>query len=732
MKQILQNLSSGETLLADVPAPKVRPGTLLIETEASLVSLGTEKMLIDFGKAGWLDKARQQPEKVMQVLQKIRTDGFMPTLEVVRAKLDAPLALGYCNVGRVLEVGDGVEGFAVGDRVLSNSSHAEIVCAPKNLCAKVPDGVDPEAAVYGVVGAIGLQGIRLLEPTLGETIVVTGLGLIGQLSAQILMASGCRVIGLDFDTAKCRLAETFGIRAVDLSTGVDPVKAVDALVEGTGVDGVLITASTKSDEPIHQAATMCRKRGRIVLVGVVGMKMNRADFFEKELSFQVSCAYGPGRYDPFYEEKGNDYPRAYVRWTEQRNFEAVLGLMASGKLLTDALTSHRYAFDKALDAYSQVGARAAMGIVLQYSGETQGQPQGGSGKLLRSVKVHAPSAVAAKAVVGVIGAGSFTNLVILPALKKTEARLKAISSGTGVSASHSARKFGFELAVSDNDAIFNDPEINTVFITTRHASHGRLVLRALQAGKHVFVEKPLAIHRDEVEKISHFFQTASSTIPNAATSAENHETSSDICSLPLLMVGFNRRFAPLVRKMKALTAPRVEPMAMVFNVNAGMVPRDHWSQSRDEGGGRILGEGCHFVDTLRYLAGAPITRVSSGFARRNGHVIDDIVTIHIEFADGSMGSIHYFGNGNKKLERESLDLYCGGGILRMNNFRTLTGYNWPKFKKEKLRRQDKGHAAEVAAFIQAIADGQASPIPPEEIFEVTEASFVADEPVGEF
>lgn len=705
MKQILQNLSSGETLLADVPAPKVRAGYLLIETEHSLVSLGTEKMLIDFGKANLLDKARQQPEKVKQVFQKIKTDGLMPTIEVVRSKLDAPLPLGYCNVGRVIEVGFGVEGFQVGDRVLSNSNHAEIVCASKNLCAKVPDGVEPEAAIFGVVGAIGLQGIRLLQPTLGETFVVTGLGLIGQLAVQILIAAGCRVIGVDFDSEKCRLAQRFGAEVVDLSTGQDPIQAAAAFTQGRGVDGVLITASTKSDEPIHQAATMCRKRGRIVLVGVVGMKMNRSDFYGKELSFQVSCAYGPGRYDPEYEGRGTDYPFAYVRWTEQRNFEAVLELMASAKISTAPLITHRFEFEKALDAYSQVGGGSAMGIVLNYGKKPAGT------KLIRSIAVQAAKPTSASTpCVAVVGAGSFTSLVIVPALKKTSARLKSISSGTGISAAHLAKKFGFEQAVTDNDAIFSDPDVNTVFITTRHASHGALVLRALEAGKNVFVEKPLAIHREEVEAIRRFY------CRNSGDSTK-----------PRLMVGFNRRFAPLVRTMKRLTVSRTEPMAMIFTVNAGIVPRDHWSQVRDEGGGRILGEGCHFVDTLRFLAGAPIVRVTSNFVRRGGMAVDDIVSIHLEFGDGSMGTVHYFGNGNKELERENLDLYCGGGILRMNNFRTLLGYCWPKFKKEKLRRQDKGHACEVAGFIEAIRTGGPSPIGFEDIIEVTNACFDADE-----
>ncbi|WOO42926.1 bi-domain-containing oxidoreductase [Rubellicoccus peritrichatus] len=716
MKQILQNLSSGETLLADVPAPKVRAGHLLIETRASLVSLGTERMLIDFGKANLLDKARQQPEKVKQVLQKIKTDGLMPTIEVVRSKLDAPLPLGYCNVGKIIEVGEGVEGFRVGDQVLSNSSHAEIVCAPKNLCAKLPVGVGPEAAVFGVVGSIALQGIRLLEPTLGETFVVTGLGLIGQLAVQILIASGCRVIGVDFDSEKCRLAEQFGAMPLDLSTGVDPVKAVEAMMNGEGVDGVLITASTKSDEPIHQAAHMCRKRGRIVLVGVVGMKMNRSDFYEKELSFQVSCAYGPGRYDPFYEEKGNDYPQAYVRWTEQRNFKAILGLMESGKLVTDSLVTHRFSFEKAIDAYSHVGKGAVMGIVLNYNTDTGLADAEGdlSGKIVRNVtisKVKACSDKPLQAKVGVIGAGNFTSLVILPALKKTGAQLKSISSGTGVSASHLASKFGFESALTDNDEIFEDPDIDTVFITTRHANHGSLVLRALRAGKHVFVEKPLCIQRSELEEIRSEIVKLS-------------EDQSSKC--PLLMVGFNRRFAPLIRKMKSLATNRTDPLSMIFHVNAGPVPRDHWSQLRDEGGGRILGEACHFIDTLRYLTDSKIEKVTSVFARKNKVPIDDVVSINLEFEDGSIGTVHYFANGNKAYSREHLDLYCGEKILRMENFRKLTGYRWPGFRKLKLRRQDKGHATEIAEFISAIETGRSAPIDKEEIFGVTEASFIAD------
>lgn len=706
MKQILQNLSSGETLLADVPAPKVRAGHLLIETESSLISLGTERMLIDFGRANWIDKARQQPEKVNQVLQKIKTDGFLPTLEVVKAKLDAPLPLGYCNAGRVVEVGPGVEGFQVGDRVVSNSPHAEVVCAPKNLCAKIPDGVEAETASFAVLSAIALQGIRLVSPTLGETVVVTGLGLIGQLAVQLLVANGCQVIGLDFDGEKCKLAERFGAKTVDLSTGADPVKAALSLTRERGVDAVLITASTKSDEPIHQAATMCRKRGRIVLVGVVGMKMQRADFYEKELTFQVSCAYGPGRYDPAYEAGGNDYPHGFVRWTEQRNFEAALGLMADGKIHTRELVTHRYRFDQALEAYANVGDGNPMGIALSYPTD-----QGNAEKFKRSIRVEAPPhGAGGKEAVGLIGAGSFAGLVILPALAACEARLVKISSGSGVSAAHLGKKFGFQQAVSDNREILGDPDINTVFVTTRHANHGALVLEALKNGKHVFVEKPLCIHQGELEDIGAFLQSTESP--------------------PLLMVGFNRRFSPLIAEMRRLTSGRNDPVSMVFHVNAGIVPRDHWSQTREEGGGRILGEACHFIDTLRYLAGCPLVSVNTTFCRKNGSVVNDIVSIHLTFEDGSMGTVHYFGNGHKSLPREQLDLYCNGGILRMENFRVLRGYGWPGFKAQKLRRQDKGHRHEVRVFLESVRTGAASPIPPAEILEVTRASFEADAQSG--
>ncbi|MGH8020137.1 MAG: bi-domain-containing oxidoreductase, partial [Opitutaceae bacterium] len=504
MKQVLQNLGSGETSLADVPAPLARRGLLLIRTEASLVSLGTEKMLVSFGQANLLEKARQQPEKVKQVIQKIGTDGLRPTIEAVRAKLDQPLALGYCNAGRVVGIGDGVTGFSLLNRVVSNGAHAEVVSVSKHLCARIPDNVSSEAAAFTVVAAIGLQGVRLAAPSVGETVAVIGLGLIGLLTVQILRANGCRVLGTDFDSKKCALARRFGAETVDLSMGGDPLAAAEAFSRGRGVDAVLITASTKSSEPVSQAARMCRKRGRIVLVGVTGLELNRSEFYEKELTFQVSCSYGPGRYDPAYEQGGHDYPVGFVRWTEQRNFEAVLDLMASGAVDPTPLISHRFPIERAVEAYDLVGQGEGLGIVLSYA---PGERREAIGERRIRLPSDRPTvrpfdrSTGAAPVIGVIGAGNYTGQTLLPALAKTGARLHTIISGGGVTAVHLGRKFRFEHAGTSAAEVFADPEINTVLITTRHDSHARYVLEALRAGKRVFVEKPLCLSLEELEEI---------------------------------------------------------------------------------------------------------------------------------------------------------------------------------------------------------------------------------------
>lgn len=705
MKQILQNLGTGVTLLADVPSPRNRSTSLLIQTYSSLVSIGTEKMLMEFGKANIIDKARQQPDKVRMVLNKIRTDGLFSTIDAVKSKLDQPIPLGYCNAGTVIEVGSEVTGFSVGDRVISNGPHAEYVSVPVNLCARIPDSVSFDEAAFTVVGSIGLQGIRLAEPTLGESFVVTGLGLIGLLCVQLLRAHGCRVLGIDFDSNKCARARDFGADTVDLSKGEDPLSAATIFSKGRGVDGVLITASTKSNEPVSQAARMCRKRGRIVLVGVVGLELSRSEFYEKELTFQVSCSYGPGRYDPEYEQKGFDYPFGLVRWTENRNFEAMLDMMADRRVDVASLITHRFPLDEALAGYAEVSKGGALGVLIEYDVQPS-QLQSG-----RTIVLSPPVGTrpAENVVVGAIGAGNFAGQVLLPALAKTGARLKSIASSIGVSGAHFGKKFSFEQTTTDVVTIFTDSDINTVLITTRHDSHAGFVCAALRAGKHLFVEKPLALNEQEIESI-----------------VSAYEEAVRLGNTPLLMVGFNRRFAPHVTKMKTLLDAVREPKTMIMTVNAGSIPPEHWVHDPKAGGGRIIGEGCHFIDLLRFLVGHPIVSVQSAMIGDAPGVItrEDKMTFTLLFQDGSLGTVHYFANGSKEFPKERLDVFCAGRVLQLDNFKTMTGYGWPGFKKMSLWSQDKGHGAEMVAFIDAVRRGGPPLIPFEELVEVARVSFL--------
>ena len=705
MKQILQSLKNGATEVAEMPCPAAKRGQLLIRSSQTLVSAGTERMLVEFGKAGWIDKARQQPDKVRMVLDKIRTEGLMPTLEAVFNKLDQPLPLGYCNTGTVLEAGAGVAGFTAGDRVVSNGKHAQGVSVPVNLCARVPDGVSDEEAAFTVLGAIALQGIRLVQPTLGETVVVTGLGLIGLMAVQLLRANGCRVLGLDFDPSRMALARPFGAEVVDLAAGQDPVAAAHAFSRGRGVDAVIITASTKSNEPVHQAAQMCRKRGRIVLVGVTGLELSRADFYEKELSFQVSCSYGPGRYDPGYEEKGNDYPIGFVRWTEQRNLEAVLDMMADGRLDVRPLVSHRFALADADQAYALVGSSApSLGILLQYP--AQGQQ---SDVALRRSTVplvaagdHGSSVARTATTAAVIGSGNYATAVLIPAFKAAGANLKTVASGGGVSGLHAGRKHGFEQTTTATDEVFADSQVNVVVVTTRHDSHAAFVLKALAAGKHVFVEKPLCLTSQELAEIVEAQRNAST----------------------MVMVGFNRRFAPQVQKIKTLLKGVTGPKAFVMIVNAGAIPAEHWTQDAAVGGGRIIGEACHFIDLLRHLAASPI---ASHQVTRMESATGDSVTISLKFEDGSTGTVHYLANGNKGFPKERLEVFAAGRVLQLDNFRKLAGFGWPGFSKMNLWRQDKGQKACVAAFMRAVAQNRAPPIEFDEIVEVARVTMAVAE-----
>ena len=719
VKQILQSLKTGETEVANIPVPSARRGQLLIKTTHSLVSAGTERMLVEFGKAGWIEKARQQPDKLRMVLDKIKTDGLQPTLQAVFNKLDQPLPLGYCNVGRIGEIGKGVAGFEVGDRVISNGKHAEVVSVPINLCAMVPDNVSDEEASFTVLGAIALQGIRLVQPTLGETVVVTGLGLIGLVTVQLLRAHGCRVLGLDFDKDKLKLASQFGAEVVDLAAAQDPVKAAELYSRGRGVDAVIVTAATKSSEPLHQAALMCRKRGRIVLVGVTGLELSRDDFFKKELTFQVSASYGPGRYDPNYEDKGQDYPVGFVRWTEQRNFEAVLDMMSDGRLNVKPLISHHFDIAEAEKAYELVGGGGgpSLGILLRYPG-LEITPAARTVSLREGVQIAGASAhksegatAAQKCGVSFIGSGNYATAVLIPAFKAAGAHLHTVASSAGVSGVHAGRKFGFDETTTDSNRLFSDAATNVVVITTQHDSHARFVLQALEAGKHVFVEKPLCLTLDELVEIQSAYETA----------CAQHSPS------PVVMVGFNRRFAPQVQKMKQLLNGATGPKAFIMTVNAGAIPADHWTQDPDSGGGRIIGEACHFIDLLRFLAAAPII----GWQRMDmDGPTRDTVSIQLSFADGSVGTVHYFANGSKAFPKERLEVFAAGRVLQLDNHRKLTGFGWPGFTKMNLWRQDKGQKACAAAFLQAVAKGTSAPIPFEEVAEVARVSIeIAETPV---
>ena len=702
MKQILQNLKTGLTESVEVPAPRAGFGHVLIRSRRSLISAGTERMLVDFGKANLIEKARQQPDRVRLVLDKIKTDGLMPTLDAVLNKLDQPLPLGYCNVGEVIELGAKVEGFTVGDRVASNGKHAEIVNVPLNLCARIPNSVSDDAAAFTVIGAIALQGIRLVQPTLGEAVVVTGLGLIGQFAVQLLRANGCRVLGIDFDDSRLEMARSFGAEVVNLSAGEDPLDAAERFSRGRGVDAVLVSAATTSSEPLHQAALMSRKRGRIVLVGVTGLALSRDDFFKKELTFQVSASYGPGRYDPNYEEKGQDYPVGFVRWTEQRNFEAVLDMLADGRLNVKPLISHRFNLDQAEAAYAVVGgSEPSMGILLEYP--TRGdKPDSVMRDPTVRLRATPPSGTGRAPALAFVGSGNYATGVLIPAFKAAGAHLVSVASSAGVSGAHAGKKFGFENTTTETAGLFSDPKVNALVITTRHDTHARFAVQALEAGKHVFVEKPLCLTLAELEDI---------TIAHTRLMKQG--------KAPLVMVGFNRRFAPQVQKIKSLLAGTSGPKSLVMTVNAGAIPLDHWTQDAAIGGGRIIGEACHFIDLLRFLAGATIESHTSATMESVG---GDTLTINLRFADGSIGAVHYFANGCKAFPKERLEVFVSGRVLQLDNFRRLSGFGWPGFRKMNLWRQDKGQWHCAKAFVEALEQGGPAPIPFVELIEVSRAA----------
>lgn len=697
MKQIVQYFSTGETKIVAAPDPMVGPNDILVRTSTSLISAGTERMLVDFGKASLVQKALKQPERVADVLNKVKTDGLLTTVDAVRSKLGQPIPLGYSSVGIVIDTGSSVTGFAVGDRVVSNGPHADVVRVPQTLCAPIPISVSNDTAAFVVVGSIGLQGIRLAQPTLGEAIVVTGAGLVGLLTIQLLIAQGCRVLAIDFDQSKLDIAREYGADICNPANGEDPVSAGMAFSRGRGVDAVIITASTDLTDPVTEAAQMSRKRGRIVLVGVTGLNLNRSDFYEKELTFQVSCSYGPGRYDPEYEEKGHDYPAAFVRWTEGRNFEAMLDMMERKSVCIDKLISSRFAFESAVEAYDQLTSdKSSLGMLLDY-------PQAEEDRVcktipLRQVEQYSQGA----AVVGFIGAGNYASRILIPAFQKADAKLDTIVSSGGLSGSISGSKAGFVKASSDVDEMLANDAINVAVIATRHDSHAGLAVKALNAGKHVFIEKPLALTQSEVSAVEEAF-------------SQNHKSGSNAH----LMVGYNRRFAPQVQKIKSLLEQVSEPKSFLMVMNAGAIPAAHWTQDTTVGGGRIIGEACHFIDLMRFLADSPIV---SSQGRRMGknqvtEVESDKASITLGFEDGSFGTIMYLANGATSFPKERIEIFTAGRTLQLDNFRSLKAFGWPGFSKMNLSRQNKGQQNCPKAFLQAIASGTPA-IPVDQIFEV--------------
>lgn len=695
MKQIIQDLKGGKTILEEVPVPQVKSGSVLIKTTRSLVSLGTERMLVEFSKASFIQKAKQQPDKVKMVLDKVKTDGLKPTIDAVFNKLNQPLPLGYCNVGEVVTVGNGVSEFSVGDRVTSNGPHAEYVLVPKNLVAKIPDNVSDEEAAFTVIGSIGLQGIRLLNPTFGETVVVVGLGLIGLVTAELLKANGCNVIGFDFDQSKVDIANSKGIIAVNPAEGTDQVKFVNSYTNGIGADGVIITASNKSNEIIAQSAQMCRKRGRVVLVGVIGLDISRADFYEKEISFQVSCSYGPGRYDENYEQKGQDYPIGFVRWTEKRNFEAILTAISNGNLDVKPLISERIPIDEYLKVYGDMKNSKAIASILEYT--TTKEP-------VNTVEVNAKDFKAQKGVLGIIGAGNFTSATMLPALKKNNANIKYIASSGGLSSTTMAKRYGIAKSTSDYKEILKDSETDLVLITTKHNMHAKMVTETLKAGKSVFVEKPLALNEEELNMIIEVYKEANQSIS----------------------VGFNRRFAPLAKKMKKLLGSDNAPINIIATMNAGFIPANVWVHDMEVGGGRIIGEACHFIDLCTYFTNSKVVSVCMNAMEKNPQENTDNASILLKYENGSTAVINYFSNGSKAYSKERVEVYSQERTLVLDNWRKLTGYGFNGFSKVNSK-QNKGHFNQFKELIEQQQQGKKPIISFKELVNTTKASFAAVE-----
>lgn len=706
MKQLLQNMRDGESKVVEVPVPTPQPGMVLVRTAASLVSAGTERMVVEFAGKSLLGKVRSRPDLAKQVLDKARREGVLSTLEAAFNRLDQPMALGYSSAGTIVALGEGVEGFQVGQRVACAGGgyavHAEYAVVPVNLVAPLPDNVDFESAAFGTLGSIALHGFRLGEPQVGETVAVIGLGLLGLISVGLAQAAGCRVLGVDINEDRVALAKEMGAEAVPRPMAED---AAMAFTMGLGADVVLICADTESNDPVELAGEICRDRGRVVAVGAVGMELPRRVYYYKEIEFIVSRSYGPGRYDPDYEEGGQDYPPGFVRWTAGRNLAAFIDLIAAGKLTMEPLISHRFSIEDGAQAYDLITGRKDepfLGVLLTYPESEAADIT--SQKTVSLKLVPAPKADVVQ--LGALGAGNFAGAVIFPlAANRASVELVGVASGSGRSARHAADKHGFTYATSDADQLIQDPIINTLAVLTRHHLHAGQTLAGLRAGKHIFCEKPLALTREELAQI---------------------KTEAEKPGAPLLMVGFNRRFAPLAVEMKTFLDASPEPLAAHYRVNAGYIPPEHWVHDPVQGGGRILGEACHFIDFLTWLVGAPPESVTARAMPDLGRYRGDNVVIQLGFPDGSLGTVSYLANGDKAVSKERVEVFSGGRVAVLDDFRRLELVTQGRRKVRKSRlRQDKGHTAEWDAFVGAILAGGPPPIPYAHLFGVMEATFDA-------
>ncbi len=701
MKQVLQNRKTGRPFVGEVPVPALQNGRVLVRTVASLISAGTERAAVELVSKGLVQEARQRPDLVKAVVAKVKNEGILNTFASVRDKMAASQALGYSAAGIVAAVADDVTEFQVGDRVacagVGFASHAEVLSVPKNLCVHLPENVSFESGAYGTLGAIALQGVRLAEPTLGESVVVIGLGLVGQLTVQLLKANGCRVFGLDLDQSRVSLALEMGADKAVVSSDA-AAKEIETWTRGHGADAVLITAATDSNAPVELAARVSRLKGRVIVVGMTGMDIPRQQFFSRELKLIISMSYGPGRYDPDYEERGHDYPLPYVRWTEKRNIESFLDLVADKRVNVERLTSHRFPIAEADRAYQLISGdvhEPYLGVVLNYDPEAE---------VARKIALGARIRKAEKSIVlGVIGAGGYVPAMLLPHFKTEGVDFRSITTASGISAHDVGKRFGFAYAVSSAEEVLDDADVNLVVVGTRHDRHAELARKALERDKHVFVEKPLALDDEELESVL-----------EAAASSNGK-----------LMVGFNRRFSPLAQRAKDFFAGRETPLSILYRVNAGRIPKEHWTQDAQEGGGRIVGEVCHFIDLMQFFTGsAPVFVFAESVSAKSSKIVDaDSVFITVRFADGSNGSIAYLSEGDKGLAKERVEIFGVGRVFVLDDFRRATLYKDGREEQVTLKAQDKGQQAQVRQVCASVLEGGPAPITVEELAATSRATF---------